>query len=93
MDKSLLYGVEDAVLFEVFDGADSVSSRHCGKHGAALDRLFVHPDNARPAVGRVASPVGAGEAERVTQEVDEQKSSFDLLGLVAAIYVDCYFHD
>ena len=38
----------------------------------------VHEDGAGAAARRVAPDVGAGEAERLAQEVDEQEPRLDL---------------
>ena len=76
--EALLDRVEHAALLEVLDRADLAAVGHGRQHGALLDRLAVHPHHAHAAVRRVAAPVGAGQAEVVAQEVDEQQSRLDV---------------
>ena len=52
-----------------------------GEHRARLGALAVDVDGARAAVARVAPDVGAGQPERVAEEVDEQEPRLDV-GLV-----------
>jgi hypothetical protein len=84
-DEAALHRVELAVLLQPLDGLDVVPAGHRGEHRAGLDRLAVHPDDAHAAVARVAAPVGAGEAEVVAQEVDEQQPALDLPGHGVAV--------
>ena len=61
------------------------ATRRCGSRGprhrredrARLDRLAVHQHDAGAAVRRVAAPVGAGQAGRLADEVDEQLPRLD----------------
>ena len=76
--EALLHGVEHAVLLEAFHGADGMAVGHRGQHGARLDRLAVDPHHADAAVGGVATPVAAGQADVVADEVDEQQARLDL---------------
>ena len=76
--EALLDGVEDAVALEAFHGRDLVALGGRGQHRAGLHRLAVHQHDARPAVGGVAAPVGAGQAELVAQEVHEQQPRLDV---------------
>ncbi len=80
LHEALLERVELAALVQVLDGADGAAVGHGGQHGAALDRLAVHPQHARAAVGGVAAPVGAGQAQVVAHEVHEQQPGLDLAG-------------
>jgi carbon-monoxide dehydrogenase small subunit len=76
--RALLDRVEPAVHLERLDGADLVALAHGGQCRARLDRLAVHEDDARAAVGRVAAPVRAGHAELLAQEVDQQRARLGL---------------
>ena len=49
-----------------------------GEHRARLGALAVDVDGAGAAVARVAADVGAGQAEDVAQEVDEQEPRLDV---------------
>jgi hypothetical protein len=67
--EALLDRVEHPVHLERLDGAHLVPVAHHREHRARLHRLAVDLHDARPAVRRVAAPMGAGQVERVTQEV------------------------
>ena len=88
--EALLDGVKPAVDLEVLHRADLVALAHGGQHRARLDRLAVHLDHAGAAVGGVAAPVGARQAEGLAQEVHEQLPRLDLLG--SPLPVDHYRH-
>src|SRR3954449_10885042 len=49
-----------------------------GEDGAALHGLAVEVDRARAAVRRVAAHMGAGEAETVANQVNEQQTRLDV---------------
>ena len=49
-----------------------------GEHRAGLHRLAVEQDGAGAAVGGVAADVGAGQAQVLAQEVDQQQARLDL---------------
>src|SRR5512133_1687349 len=90
--ESLLNGIELAVLFQALDSSDLVPARHCGEHGAALDRRAINLDNTDAAVGRIAAPMGTRQAELVPQEVHKQHPRFDLANVLIAIYLDRDLH-
>ena len=83
--EALLHRVEHAVALEALDGRDLVVRGRRGEDRARLRRLAVHQHDARAAVRRVAAPVGAGEAEVVAQEVDEQQPRLDVAGVLLAV--------
>ena len=62
------------------DGAHLVPVGHRGERGARLHRLAVDQHHAGAAVAGVAPPVGAGQPERLAQEVHEQQPRFDVAG-------------
>ena len=70
--------VELRALGEPLDRGDLAAVRLHREHRARLRRHAVHEDGAGAAARRVASDVGAGEAERLAQEVDEQEPRLDL---------------
>ena len=49
-----------------------------GQHGAGLHRLAVDMDDAGAALRGVAADMGAGQAEILAQEMDEQRSVLDI---------------
>ena len=59
---------------------DLVAGGHGGERGARLHRFAVDQHHAGAAVAGVAPPVGAGQAERLAQEVHEQQPRFDVAG-------------
>src|SRR2546423_737083 len=85
LHEAHLHGVELSVLLHVLDGAHLVAASHRGEHGARLHGLAVHEHGAGAAVAGVAAPVGAGEAQVLAQEVDEQQARLDLLGDLLAV--------
>src|SRR4051795_2390039 len=91
--EPLLHGIQAAVVLEAFDRGDLVALGGRRQHRARLRRLAVHQHDARPAVGGVAAPVRAGQAELVAQEVDEQQPRLDVAGVLLAVDRDGYAHD
>ena len=63
---------------QTFDGDDGAALGLHGQHVAAFDRRAVHVDGAGAALRGVAATVGAGEAQRVAQEVREQCARLNL---------------
>ena len=51
-----------------------------GKDGAGLHRLAVDMDDAGAALAGVAADMGAGHAEMLAQELDQQRARLDLAG-------------
>ena len=83
--EALLDRVELAVDLERLDRADLVALAHRREDRARLDRLAVHLDDAGAAVRGVAAPVGAGQAGRLADEVNEQQARLDLAGDLLAV--------
>jgi hypothetical protein len=69
--KSLLDGVQLAVLGHAFDCGQVFALGLDREHGAALDGLAVDQDRARPALAGVASDVRAGQTQVVAQVMHE----------------------
>ena len=65
-------------------GGQTLDRDHVGtvgldrQHGAALHRLTVDVDGARPARRGVAPDVGAGQLELLAQELHEQRPRLDI---------------
>src|SRR5262249_14192829 len=78
LPEGLLHRVQLAVLGHALDGGDGGAVRLDGQHRAGLHRAAVEVDRAGPALARVAPDLRPGEAEPVTQVVDEQGAWLDL---------------
>src|SRR2546426_6117760 len=76
--ERLLERVEVRAVGHPLDGADLGAARRHGEHRAGLGAAAVDQHRACPAVAGVAADVGPGQAERVAQEMDEQKAGLDL---------------
>ena len=85
LPERLLERMQRALLAHSLDRLDLGAVRLDGEQRARLDRLTVEVDRARAAVGRVAADVRAGEAERFTQEVDQEQAGFDVGALLSTI--------
>ena len=57
-----------------------------GEDGAGLDRLAVDMDDAGAALAGVAADVGAGHAEILAQELNQQRARLDLAGDGLAVH-------
>src|SRR4030095_459087 len=79
--EAFLEGVEGAVLFGAFHGHDLALVRLHREHRARLHGASVEDDRAGPAMRGVAADMGAGEAEHLADEVDEEEPGLDV-GLV-----------
>ena len=76
--EALLDRIQLPVDLECLDRADLMTRAHRRQDRARLDRLAVHLNDAGTAVGGVAAPVGARQAERLAQEVHEQLARLDV---------------
>ena len=85
LPERLLQRMQRALLAHSLDRLDLGAVRLDGEQRAGLDRLTVEMHGARAAVGRVAADVRAGEAERFTQEVDQEQAGFDVGALLSTI--------
>jgi hypothetical protein len=65
--EGLLHGVEVAVGGQALDGGDVGAVGLDGEHRAALDRLTVEEDGARPAGRGVTADLGARQTEHLSQ--------------------------
>ena len=77
--------IEPAVHLERLDRADLVAVGHRGQGRARLDRLAVDQHDAGAAVGRVAAPVRARQADRLADVVHEQQARLDVVGDLLAV--------
>src|SRR5829696_3274230 len=76
--ERLLERVQLAALLHALDRAHLGAVRLDGEHRARLRTAPVDVDGAGAAVARVAARVGAGEAELVAQEVNEEEARLDV---------------
>src|SRR5258708_18365636 len=75
--ESLLHRVELAAALQALDGAYPTAVGHGREHCAGLHRHVVEPEDACAAVRCVAPPVRAGQAEIISDEVNEEQSRLD----------------
>src|SRR3954468_6788412 len=91
--EALLYRVELALTLERLDRADLMAFAHGREDRARLDRLAVHEDDARAAVGGVAAPVRAGETGVLADVVHEQAARLDVVRDRLAVEGDGHVHE
>ena len=84
-----LHRVQLVALGDAFDGGDVGAVGLSDQHGAGFHRPAIDMDDAGAALAGVASDMRAGESEMVAQEMDKQRSVFDIAGDRLAI--DCQF--
>src|SRR6266436_1170771 len=92
--EAVLDRMELAVRGHALDGLDLRALRLHGEHGAGLHRLAVEVDGTGAALARVAAHVRAGEAGQLADEVNEEQSWLDLVGMLDAVDGDAHgrFH-
>ena len=73
-----LHRVQLAVLGEALDRDHLGAVGLHREHGAGLDRAAVDVDHAGAALAGVAADMGAGEAEMLAQELDQERARLDL---------------
>ena len=78
LQEAVLDRVELAVLLQALDGRDLAAVGLHGEHGAGLHGHAVEQHRAGAAVGGVAADVGAGEAQVLAEQVDQQQARLDL---------------
>src|SRR6266498_3671645 len=76
--EGLLHGVQVAVAGQALDRQDLAAVGLDREHRAGLDGLSVHEHRAGAAGRGVATDVGAGQAEGLTQEVHEKLARLDV---------------
>ena len=81
VDECLLHGVQGAVGGEALDGGDFGAGDRGGEGDAGGVQFAVDQDGAGAADAYAAAFLGAGEAEVVAEEVEEQPRGGDF-GLV-----------
>src|SRR5262249_16698529 len=65
-------------LGQPLDGRDLGAGRLRGHHGAGLNCAAIQMDYAGPALPGIAPHMRPGQAQRVAQELDQERSIFDL---------------
>jgi hypothetical protein len=75
--KRLLHRMEPAVGGETFDGRDLGAVEGDRERRAGLDGVAVRMDRAAAALAGVAADMGAGQAQVLAQELDEQRAPLD----------------
>src|SRR5947207_8508345 len=77
--------VQLTVLRQALDRDDRGAVRLDREHRACLRRATVDEDGAGSALACVAPDVRAGQGERLSQVLDEQKSGYDLAGVAGPV--------
>jgi hypothetical protein len=75
--KRLLHRVQRVAVGDVLDGLDRAALGLHRQQRARLDRLAIDMDDAGAALAGVAADMGAGEAERLAQELHQQGAPLD----------------
>jgi hypothetical protein len=71
MKRRVLARAGASTIREPLDGRDLSAVGLDGEDGAALDRLAVQVNRARPAVGGVTADGGTGQPEYLAEVVDQ----------------------
>jgi hypothetical protein len=74
LPETLLERVQLTSLFQTLDGLDLAPVGLNGQKRAGLDGNTIDDDGARPAIGRVAADVRAGQIQHVAQQVHQQQA-------------------
>src|SRR5262249_19883154 len=90
LHEAVLERVELPVLLEALDGHDRPAVRLDGENRARLDGPPVEEDGAGAAVRCVTPDMGAGEAEDLPEQVDQEQPRLDVR--VTALTVDRHGH-
>ena len=72
--EGLLHRMQPAVGGETLDGGDFGAIEGDRECGAGLDGAAVHLDRAAAALAGVTAHMGAGQAQVIAQELDEQRA-------------------
>jgi len=76
--KRSLHGMKFVSLGEPLDGRDLGAGRLRGHHGAGLNCAAIQMDYASPALPGIAPHMCPGQAQRLAQELHQERSVFDL---------------
>src|SRR5438552_1736936 len=77
---------------EALHRRDGVAVGLYGEHRARLDRHAVNQHRTGSAVGRVAPDMGAGEPDRLAEEVHQQQPRLDIGSVLRSVYRDRDLH-
>ena len=78
--EGLLHRMQLAVVGEPLDGDHRRAVGLDGEHGAGLHRLAVDMDDAGAALRGVAADMRSGQAERLAEQMDQQRPVLDVGG-------------
>lgn len=78
---------------QAFDGGDLLSIGLDGQNGAGFDRLAVQMDGAGSTRRRVTSNVGPGQADRVSDQMDQQRTWLNVMAMAGAVDLNGYLHE
>ena len=92
LHEGLLHRVHLATLRQSFDGDDITTVGLHGEHGAALHGFTVHMHGARAATGSVATDIGAGETEVLSDVLHQQSAWLDVTVAAHAVHFHGDFH-
>ena len=89
--ERLLRRMQLAVFGEAFDGHHVGTIGLHSKQGAGFDRTTIDMHGAGAALAGVAADMGAGQIQRVAQEIGEQHAIFNFAAAGLAVYghFDC----
>jgi hypothetical protein len=89
-------GFLDAVKFvsdgEALNGGDACAVALNGEDGAGFDGFTVEFDGAGSAERSFAADVRAGQAEHLTEIVNEEEARLDGVGMWGSVYSDSHGH-
>ena len=83
--KCGLHRVQDAVFFQTLYGHDLVACMHHGERQAAVDALSVDDDGAGAALSLVAALLRTGQAEMLTQGIEQRYAGIEIKSVAPSI--------
>ena len=83
--KCGLHWMEIAVFFKTLDGRDLIARMHHGERQAAVDALSVDDDGAGAALSLVAALLRTGQAEMLTQGIEQRYAGIEIKSVAPSI--------
>lgn len=87
IDESLLHRVKIAIRGQTFDGGDGPALRRNRKRQARQLAPAVEQNRASATLAVIAAFLGTGQAQTLTQQIEEGRTNIERKLMVAAVYV------
>jgi hypothetical protein len=87
-DEGRLHGMKVLGLTQSLDRGDPVAFVHDSERETRIDAHSVHNHRARPALAVVATLLGAGQTEMLTQGIEKRRAGIELKAARLSVHLE-----